>query len=216
MNPLYGLRYVRTVLRRDEPERALVSFYGMLAAGLSRDTFTCGEGCSIEPVDEWGRQYYLPPNSAGNAFWLQTFRRMLVQDWDLDEDGQPETLRLLFASSKRWLEDGKEIKVERAPTAFGTVSVQVQSRLSQGEVLAEVEVPQRQTPRQTLLRIRVPEDWKVISAKTGETSLKVDKEGTADITSLKGKTTIRFEVKIVMRGPMKLFGMKVPREKPFT
>lgn len=195
MNPLYGLRYVRTVLRRDEPERALVSFYGMLAAGLSRDTFTCGEGCSIEPVDEWGRQYYCPPNSAGNAFWLQTFRRMLVQDWDLDEDGEPETLRLLFATSKHWLEDGKEIKVERAPTAFGPVSVHVQSKLSQGEVLAEVDLPQRQAPRQTLLRIRVPEGWTVISAQAGAQTLMVDKEGTVDITALKGKTNLRFTVK---------------------
>ena len=53
--------------RRDEPDRALVSFYGMLAAGFTRDTFTCGEGCALESVDDWGRQFYCPPNSAGNA-----------------------------------------------------------------------------------------------------------------------------------------------------
>ncbi|HWF18476.1 MAG TPA: hypothetical protein VG754_04385, partial [Verrucomicrobiae bacterium] len=86
MNPLYGWYYVRTLLRRDEPDRALVSFYGMLAAGLTTDTFVCGEGCSIEPVDQWGRQFYLPPNSAGNAFFLQMLRNLLVQDWDLNED----------------------------------------------------------------------------------------------------------------------------------
>ena len=49
---------------------------------------------------------------------------MLVQDWDLDDDGVPETLRLLFATPRRWLEDGKELKVERAPTAFGPVSIE--------------------------------------------------------------------------------------------
>ncbi len=37
----------------------------------------------------------------------------------------PNTLRLLFATPKRWLEDGKTISVERAPTAFGPVSVRV-------------------------------------------------------------------------------------------
>jgi hypothetical protein len=193
MNPLYGLRYVRTVLRRDEPERALVSFYGMLAAGLTRDTFTCGEGCAIEPLDEWGRQYYCPPNSAGNAFWLQTFRRMLVQDWDLDEDGRPETLRLLFATPKRWLEDGKSIKVERAPTAFGPVSVKVQSRLSSGEVVADIEAPPRATEK-TLLRIRVPEGWRVTGAESGTRQLAADAQGTIDISGLSGKFTVRCRV----------------------
>src|SRR5262249_30412725 len=33
VNPLYGTRYVVDTLRRDDPERALVSFYGMLAQG---------------------------------------------------------------------------------------------------------------------------------------------------------------------------------------
>jgi hypothetical protein len=195
LNPLYGLRYVRTVLRRDEPERGLVSFYGMLAAGLSRDTFTCGEGCAIEPVDEWGRQYYCPPNSAGNAFWLQTFRRMLLQDWDLDEDGEPETLRLLFATSRRWLEDGKVIKVERAPTAFGLVSLRVESKLSQGQVVAEVDLPQRQLPKKTLLRIRLPEGWTLASAQAGKQPLHPDNQGTVDISSLRGRSTIHFAVK---------------------
>lgn len=203
LNPLYGLRYVRTLLRRDEPDRALVSFYGMLAAGLTRDTFICGEGCGIEPVDQWGRQFYCPPNSAGNAFWLQTFRRLLVQDWDLDEDGAPETLRLLFATSKRWLEDGKVIKVERAPTAFGPVSLSVESRLSRGEVLAEIDPPKRQTPRQTFLRIRVPDGWRITSAnitKSAEllrtSELKVDDSGAVLLpASLKQKFNVRFEVK---------------------
>ncbi|MDB6122635.1 MAG: hypothetical protein JWQ71_1628 [Pedosphaera sp.] len=195
LNPLYGLRYVRTLLRRDEPERALVSFYGMLAAGLSRDTFTCGEGCSIEPLDQWGRQYYCPPNSAGNAFWLQTFRRMLVQDWDLDEDGAPDTLRLMFATPKRWLEDGKVIKVERAPTTFGSVSMRLQSKLSQGEVIAEVDLPQRQIPKTTLLRIRVPDGWTITGAESGSQQLQPDNQGTVDISTLKGKVAIRFKVK---------------------
>ena len=34
-----------------------------------------------------------------------------------DTSGKPETLRLFFATPKRWLEDGKKIKIERAPTA---------------------------------------------------------------------------------------------------
>lgn len=195
LNPLYGGYYVQALLRRDEPDRALVSFYGMLAAGLTSDTFVCGEACGIEPMDGGGRQFYCPPNSAGNAFWLQMFRNLLVQDWDLDDDGEPETLRLLFATPKRWLQDGQSIKVERAPTAFGPVSILAQSKLSEGKVAVEVELPKRSTPKQTLLRIRVPDGWRVTGANAGDMALKVDQQGTADISGLRGKVMLEFRVR---------------------
>ena len=157
INPLYGTRYALDTLRRDDPERALVSFYGMLAQGFTPNTFVSGEGCSLTPADEGGRFLYCPPNSAANAHFLSMLRCLLVQDWDLDDNGKPDTLRLLFATPKRWLEDGKEIKVERAPTAFGPVSVRVQSKLSQGELIADLDLPTRNPPQQTLLRLRLPD-----------------------------------------------------------
>ena len=153
VDDLYGLRYVNTLLRLDRTERALVSFYGKLAQGMTRDTFIGAEGTGLKPLDSFGRPMYLPPNSAANAHFLWTLRYLLVQDWDTDEDGKPETLRLLFATPRRWLEDGKRISMKHAPTAFGPVSVTVESRLSHGEVLAELELPKRQMPKQTLLRI---------------------------------------------------------------
>jgi hypothetical protein len=101
INPLYGTRYVLDTLRRDEPERALVSFYGMLAQGFTRNTFVCGEGCNLDPVNDGRRMFYCPPNSAANAHFLSMPRCLLVQDWDLNDDGKPDTLRLAFATSKR-------------------------------------------------------------------------------------------------------------------
>jgi hypothetical protein len=195
INPLYGTRYALDTLRRDDPERALVSFYGMLAQGFTPNTFVSGEGCSLSAADPGGRFLYCPPNSAANAHFLSMLRHLLVQDWDLNDDGQPDTLRLLFATPKRWLEDGKEIKVERAPTAFGPVSVRVQSKLSQGEIVAEVALPERNTPKQTLLRIRVPDGWQLTAAQAGTQALKLDDHGTVDISSLKSKATIRFQAK---------------------
>jgi hypothetical protein len=196
LNPLYGWYYVRTLLRRDEPDRALASFYGMLAAGLTPDTFNGGEACALQSIDSWGRQFYCPPNSAGNAFCLEMLRNLLVQDWDLNEDGQPDTLRLFFATPKRWLADGKVIQVERAPTAFGLVSARVESKLSQGTVMADLELPRRNLPKQISLRIRVPDGWRVISAQMEQGSkLKVDERGTVDIPPDKGKAIIEFKVK---------------------
>lgn len=194
VNPLYGTRYTLDTLRRDDPERALVSLYGMLAQGFTRNTFVCGEGCSLPPVDERGRIFYCPPNSAANAHFLSMLRYALVQDWDLNDDGRPETLRLLFATPRRWLNDCQTIKVERAPTAFGEVSVKVQSHLNRGEVIAEVDAPPRQSPEKTLLRIRLPEGWQITEARAGTQPLQTDPQGTLDISALKGKFTLTFRV----------------------
>ena len=78
---------------------------------------------------------------------------MLVQDFDLDDDGQPETLRLLFATPHRWLEDNKTIEVKNAPTAFGPVSITTHALLSQGNVLVDIELP-KVAPEHTYLTAR--------------------------------------------------------------
>jgi hypothetical protein len=193
-NPLYGMRYLNDCLRRDDVERALVGFYGMLAHGMTRNTFIGAEGCSIEPLDEGGRFFYCPPNTASNGQWLWTLRHLLVQDFDLDNDGKPETLRLAFATPKQWLEDGKIIKVERAPTAFGPMAMLIQSKLSQGEVIADIDLPQRNAPEKILLRARVPDGWKVVSAQMGNKKLPADERGTVDLTALENRITVRFAV----------------------
>ena len=45
-----------------------------------------------------------------------------------------------------------------------------------------------------MLRIRVPEGWKVVGAKTGTRRFEVDQKGTADISELKGKHLLEFQV----------------------
>src|SRR4051812_48046797 len=158
IDDLYTTRYVLEYLERDEPDRALVTFYGKLAQGMTRDTFIDGESSGIEPLDEFGRQMGLPPNSTANAEFLLLLRYLLVQDYDTDDDGRAETLRLCFATPRRWLEDGKEIVMERAPTQFGNVSLRVKSELKQGRVVADVTLPPRAAAK-ALLRLRLPGDY---------------------------------------------------------
>jgi hypothetical protein len=187
IDDLYGVRYALTLLERDEPDRALVSFYGKLAQGMTRDTFIDGEATSILPVDRFGRQIGLPPNSTANANFLLQLRYILVQDLDGDDDGRPETLRLAFATPRRWLVDGAEIKVERAPTAFGEIAYRLRSTLtSTGKVEADVMLPQR-TPRETRLRLRTPSGWRLKSAESNGAALPVRVEDeTIDLSALRG------------------------------
>jgi hypothetical protein len=195
VNDLYGMRDALALLRRDEPDLALVGFYGKLAHGLTRDTFIGCEGSGIRPEDEFGRQMYLPPNSASNASFLQQLRHLLVQDWDLDDDGRPETLRLLFATPRDWLRDGAEIHVERAPTAFGELSLHVRSKLAAGEVLAELSLPERAPAQKTLLRVRLPAGWRADGAEADGRALARVGDETFDLSGLAGQVAVRVVVK---------------------
>jgi len=199
-NPLYGMRYILDCLRRDDVDRALVSFYGMLAHGMTRNTFIGAEGCSIQPLDEGGRFFFCPPNSASNGQWLAVLRALLLQDLDIDEDGLPDTLRLCFGTPRRWLEDGKRILLERAPSAFGPLSLKMESHLGAGEVIATVELPARNKAWKTFLRARVPEGWQVTAARIGDKRVPVDAQGTIDLTEAGAHVVVRFEVKPQISG----------------
>jgi hypothetical protein len=201
-NDLYGLRRNLVLLQRDEVDLALVTFYGKLAQGMARDTFIGCEGSSLVPLDQFGRQMALPPNSSANTNYLQTLRYLLVQDPDLDDDDKPETLRLAFATPKAWLKQGGEIKIERAPTAFGDVSFAIHSDVDKGKVTADISLPQH-APSKTLLRLRVPDGYEVKTASAGSTELMVQSTPNGpviDLTKLTGKIQI---VANVVRTPGK-------------
>jgi len=193
VDDLYTLRYVLTLLRRDEADLALVTFYGKLAQGMTRETFIDGESSGLVADDEFGRVMYLPPNSAANGLFLTMLRYLLVQDYDMNDDGKPETLRLFFATPRQWLEDGKTIRIEHAPTAFGEVSVVMRSKLNSGQVIAEVTAPSH-APERMLLRARVPRGWRVVGAKAGGKALSVKSGDVVDISKMTGKFTVSFEV----------------------
>jgi hypothetical protein len=61
-------------------------------------------------------------------------------------------------------------------------------------VEAEVTLPARNRPAQTLLRARVPEGWRVRGANVGAATLRVDERGTVDLTRYEGRVTVRFAV----------------------
>jgi hypothetical protein len=193
VNVLYGLRHMLALLRRDDREHALIGFYGQLAQGMTRHTFIGAEGTRFLHGDRFGRSMYLPPNSASNAMFLTTLRYLLIQDWDLDDDGKPDTLRLLYGAPGAWFRDGAVVNVERAPTAFGEVSFRVESRLRRGEVLLEMEAPVRR-PDTWLVRLPLPPGWRVTAARLGKTAVALGKDGAVDLSSQTGRFSLRFKV----------------------
>jgi hypothetical protein len=116
-------------------------------------------------------------------------RYLLVQDYDLDDDGRAETLRLCFATPRRWLEDGNEIVVERAPTQFGDVSFHIRSKVKDGSVTAEIDLPPRPAAH-TLLRLRLPDNVKILSANVPITA-----PDTLDLSGQSGHFSVEAQVK---------------------
>jgi hypothetical protein len=74
------------------------------------------------------------------------------------------------------------------------VSVNLESHLSRGEVVATVALPDRQLPTRTLMRARVPDGWRVQRANADGKTLSLDEQGTVDLTGLRGKVAVKFEV----------------------
>jgi hypothetical protein len=50
-------------------------------------------------------------------------------------------------------------------------------------------------PKQTLLRLRLPDGWRIASAVAGDAPLAADEMGTVDISGRHGKFVIRFKVR---------------------
>lgn len=193
LDDLYSLRYVLEVLRRDEPELAAVSLYGKLAQALTRDTFLGAEGTGLRPLDRHGRPMYLPPNSSSTGYFLTMLRYVLVQDWDLNDDGIPETLRLGFAVPRHWMRDGQVVSVKNAPTAFGLASYRIESQLSRGRLSADV-VPPPRVPYSLYLRFRLPDGWHAVRATVNGRPRMIDGSGAVELTGLREPLRVVCEV----------------------
>src|SRR4029078_199196 len=98
------------------------------------------------------------------AAWLVALRYLLIQDWDLDEDGRPDAIRLLFGTPRRWLSDTSKIEFDNAPTSFGRMSIQAESKLSAGFVDIRVTPPPR-VAKKMVLCAPLPAGWRVDAAE---------------------------------------------------
>jgi len=162
---VYGLGILDALAELDEADQIVLSLYGKLAHGMTRNTFISGEGDSFGVVPgQYYRALYLPPSNTNNALFLKNLHDMLVFT-HVDMEGRPEELLLAHFTPRGWLEQGKTIRVERAPTMFGPVSYTIRSQLDDGVVEAQVVPPSRQPPKRLALRLRVPMTHKLESVQ---------------------------------------------------
>jgi hypothetical protein len=139
--PVYNPQSMAYLLR-DDPKAAIRSFYSYMACAFSHSV--------LEPVEHrwtWG-QYFGPPSTDGA--WFELYRCMLIRE--LDDGG----LLLFQATPRRWLDDGKRIKIQRAPTYYGKLSMTMESQAASGQLRAEIDPPGAADLRTLLIRFRHP------------------------------------------------------------
>ncbi len=61
-----------------------------------------------------------------------------------------------FLINRVWLEQGKKISVENAPTYFGRLDYEIVSDVDHGKINATVNMPARNPPEEVWLRLRHP------------------------------------------------------------
>lgn len=189
VDQVYGYQYTRLLSQTDEPDRQVLSLYGQLAHGFSRNTFVVGEGANIDPCPELGffRGSWLAPLSANNAAWLKTLRDALVREVT-DHDGATRGLQLGFATPRGWLADGERVQATQLPTSLGPVSLDIRSAIEDGTVRATVRIPAEAVDRSVHLRLRVPDGHELTGVEVNGQSRPFDADDQSiDLSGLTGR-----------------------------
>ena len=141
----YAYGYLLTQLKRGDARKVLLGFYGMLAYGMTRDTYSAVECTTVVS----GANYWTLPHLYSNTQQLRLLRNMLL--W---EEG--DSLLIGEAIPRAWLADGKKIEVRSAPTRFGDVSFRISSEVKNGRIQVRLSPPTRQIPQRIRIRLRHP------------------------------------------------------------
>lgn len=136
-------------LLRDEPKAVIRSFYSMMSCAFSHQQLTPLEHRWAHPI------YYSPPSTDGA--WFEIYRKMLLNEFGTD------TLFIGQAIPRAWLEEGKKVEVENAPTYFGLVSFTIDGVDSKNQITASLKISNRNLPKELLVRFRHPNSAKIRS-----------------------------------------------------
>jgi hypothetical protein len=190
---VYGVNVARFLADEDQPDQLVLSLYGKLGAGMTENTFVAGEGSTLLPTPgQYYRWMFRPPNSANNAFFLETLRLMLVHEVT-DAAGLPTGLELAYSTPRGWLSPGKQIVVSKLQTRFGPLSYVIDT--AAGTVHAAIELPTgfAGTLR---LRLRLPAGEALGATKVNGVAFHsfVNAE-TLDLTGLSGHIEVLATVK---------------------
>ena len=126
-------------LVRGEHEKFVEEFYWYLLHATATHAFP--EGIFYGRRFAWSDTI---PHATGAANFAFLLRHALVHE-------RGDELHLLLGAPDGWLEDGREIRVERAPTHFGPLSLRLRGTRTGVEI--KLDPPRRQPPARIVLHL---------------------------------------------------------------
>ena len=138
-------------LRRGEVKPFLKAYYNTVAAMADRQTYTF-----------WEHYFHASPHKTHEEAWfLMQTRWMLWME-------QGSTLKLLGGVPRAYFEDGKRIEIKKAASYFGPVSLETESKLGDGQIVATLECSPDRGLKRVELRLPHPEGRRPTSVTGGK------------------------------------------------
>jgi hypothetical protein len=125
------------------------------------------------------------PDNGTAGWFMENFRNLLVMELD-------QSLWIARATPRVWLEQGKQISVQNAPTYFGTLAYEITSDVDNGKISATVEIPNRNPIESVIVRFRHPQAKPIQSVMVNSqpwTGFDPDKE-TIELKDITGSTVV--------------------------
>ena len=135
----------RNWLLRGEIEKALLTFYSMLAYGMDKQTYVTVERFHL--TDERYAPFFMDTSAGARVCGL--VRQALLLE-------QGSSLYLLAGAPRRWLEAGKEIEVIQGVTTLAKIDFKIESEVNQGKVLIAISIKDLHAGKLETLRLRLP------------------------------------------------------------
>jgi len=149
----YTYGYLMTKMQRDNIRNVILGLWGMMAFGMTRDTYSPVEVNMIQTGDN----HLTLPHLYSCTQQLRLLRNML-----LCEEG--DVLWIGRAIPRVWLEPDKRVEVKSAPTHFGEVSYSIDAKRN-GNMVVRISPPQRQKPSEIRVRLRHPRQLPIRKVK---------------------------------------------------
>ena len=141
----YYARITELYACNDDVKPFIRSYFNAIPTLISKENLTFWE--HFHNIGGWNKTHE-------TGWFLTQTRTMLVM-----ERGNDELWLAPFVTS-HWMEDGKVVGVEQAPTAFGEVNYKIASHVKNGYIEAEITPPVRKKPDTIVIRLRHPQEKK--------------------------------------------------------
>jgi hypothetical protein len=146
----YYSRHDFAHIKRGEVKAFLKTYYNQMTALHDRETYTW-----------WEHYYHASEHKTHEEAWflMQTRWMLYLEEGD--------SLKLLSAVPRKWLENGESIVLDGVKSYFGSLHLEVKSEIEKGQISAAFRCAGKNLPGDVYLRLPHPDGRRAIACKGG-------------------------------------------------